>query len=351
MRTFENVTTHIFVLLLLMCATSTYGSALICKMPSCEERSVTTADGVHIVVQDWGAKTPNKPAIIFLHGTPFDHTLWQDQIDSNLKQSYRLITMDYRGHGHADEVVDPNQIVQNNWAEDLAAVLNNSYYKIDKAIVVAHSLGGLLLGDYLLKYGPDKVAGIVMVSAGFDMQGLLAGVTHTPNPNLPCDVKQHSSNLCGELDLFLATLPPPAGQPPTTPEEFQNANERLVELKFVAPVPRGEINLLVSRAILLTQTSRVSILGGLLTEAGINKVPDIAALNIPTRFLFSDADRVQYHQVYLDRFFPGGVPVIPGSSYKIYPHMDHVPMLQRKIEFNNDISSFAQNIFGHNKPH
>ncbi|MBS0285986.1 MAG: alpha/beta hydrolase [Proteobacteria bacterium] len=348
MTPFKRFTTSLFALIVLLCGTSAYGSALVCKMPSCEERSVTTDDGVHIVVQDWGAKTPNKPTIIFLHGTPFDHTLWQDQIDSNLKQSYRLITMDYRGHGHADEVADPNQFLQNNWANDLAAVLNNPYYKIDKAIVVAHSLGGLLLGDYLLKYGPDKVAGIIMVSAGFDMQGLLAGVTHTPNPNIPCDVKQHSSNLCGELDLVIATLPPPAGIS-ATPEEFLTANERLVELKFVDPIPVGEINFMVSRAILLTQVSRLSIFGGLLTEAGINKVPDIAALNIPTRFLFSDANRTQYLQVYLDRFFPGDVPVIPGSSYKVYHHMDHVPMLQRKTEFNNDIREFAENIFGHHK--
>ena len=41
------------------------------------------------------------PVIIFIHGFPFNKSMWNLQVES-LKDNYRLITYDIRGHGNSN---------------------------------------------------------------------------------------------------------------------------------------------------------------------------------------------------------------------------------------------------------
>jgi len=43
----------------------------------------------------------NSPTIIFIHGFPLNKLMWEKQIEI-LKENYRVIVYDIRGHGNTD---------------------------------------------------------------------------------------------------------------------------------------------------------------------------------------------------------------------------------------------------------
>ena len=55
-----------------------------------------TVNGVSLAVEVRG----EGPAILFVHGYPFDRTIWRDQIDRS--SGYRRIAPDLRGMGRSD---------------------------------------------------------------------------------------------------------------------------------------------------------------------------------------------------------------------------------------------------------
>src|SRR5207342_1372969 len=70
---------------------------------------VKTKDGVEIYYKDWGKGQP----IVFSHGWPLSADDWDNQMLFFLKQGYRVIAHDRRGHGasrseerHSDRPLD-----------------------------------------------------------------------------------------------------------------------------------------------------------------------------------------------------------------------------------------------------
>jgi pimeloyl-ACP methyl ester carboxylesterase len=78
--------------------------------------------------------------MVFLHGFPFDHSMWQGQVEG-LASRYRVIVPDLRGFGRSrsnDELVSMSQ-----FADDLAALLENA--GIAEPVVLC----GLSMGGYI----------------------------------------------------------------------------------------------------------------------------------------------------------------------------------------------------------
>ena len=49
----------------------------------------------------------NNVPIIFIHGFPYDHSMWDYQVDQ-LKESYYCVTYDVRGFGSSTKIEFPN---------------------------------------------------------------------------------------------------------------------------------------------------------------------------------------------------------------------------------------------------
>jgi pimeloyl-ACP methyl ester carboxylesterase len=92
--------------------------------------------GVDLTLADHGAGRP----VVLLHGFPMDHSMWAHQAQS-LAADYRVITPDLRGFGRSS--VTPGKVTVEQWADDLAAMLDA--LKIGEPIV----LGGLSMGGYV----------------------------------------------------------------------------------------------------------------------------------------------------------------------------------------------------------
>ena len=110
---------------------------------------ITTKDGTQIYYKDWGKGQP----IVFSHGWPLSADDWDTQMLFFLKQGYRVIAHDRRGHGRSTQTAGGHDM--DHYADDLAAVV--AHLDLKGAIHVGHSTGGGEVVRYLARHGESRV--------------------------------------------------------------------------------------------------------------------------------------------------------------------------------------------------
>ncbi|MDD2639819.1 MAG: alpha/beta hydrolase [Arcobacteraceae bacterium] len=82
---------------------------------------------------------PSNPAIVFIHGFPFDHTLW-DTIIEQLHQTYYCISYDLRGLGNSE--VGHGQYTMESYVDDLEQIIVQ--LNLTHVILCGFSMGGYI---------------------------------------------------------------------------------------------------------------------------------------------------------------------------------------------------------------
>jgi non-heme chloroperoxidase len=119
-------------------------------------------DGVSIAVQEWGRE--DGPEVLFVHGGMNSHLCWERQVVDERLAGMRLVTYDLRGHGDSDKPRERAPYEDGDrWADELDAVMEASALR--RPVVIAWSLGGVIMSAYLRKYGTARLAGALWVGA------------------------------------------------------------------------------------------------------------------------------------------------------------------------------------------
>jgi non-heme chloroperoxidase len=119
--------------------------------------TVTTRDGTEIFYKDWGSGPP----IAFSHGWPLSGDDWDAQMSFFLRQGYRVIAHDRRGHGRSSQTSGGHDM--DTYADDLAAVFDA--LDLQQIVMIGHSTGGGEVTRYLGRYGTSRVAKAVLIGA------------------------------------------------------------------------------------------------------------------------------------------------------------------------------------------
>ena len=77
--------------------------------------------------------------VIFIHGFPFDHTIWDDVVEQ-LKDEYYCISYDIRGFGESD--IGCGQTTMESYVDDLDAIIKELDLK--DVVVCGFSMGGYI---------------------------------------------------------------------------------------------------------------------------------------------------------------------------------------------------------------
>jgi non-heme chloroperoxidase len=119
--------------------------------------TVIADDGASLDYRDWGSGQP----VAFSHGWPLNADSWEAQMLFLASNGFRCIAHDRRGHGRSSQPWDGNEM--DTYADDLATLIET--LDLRGVVLVGFSTGGGEVARYVGRYGTERVAGVVLVSA------------------------------------------------------------------------------------------------------------------------------------------------------------------------------------------
>jgi pimeloyl-ACP methyl ester carboxylesterase len=114
-------------------------------------------NGVRLIFEEAaGAGAP----VVLIHGWCCDHTYLAPQFEHFAKKGRRVVALDLRGHGASDKPVERYSMP--GFADDAAFVCD--HLGVTKALVIGHSMGGIIAYDFASRY-PALLSALVMLDA------------------------------------------------------------------------------------------------------------------------------------------------------------------------------------------
>jgi len=113
-----------------------------------------TANKISVSYNDEGLN--EAPVIIFIHGFPLNKSMWNKQMEA-LKDNYRVIAYDIRGHGKTD--VGTLDFSIDLFVKDLLGFMDA--LKIEKTIICGLSMGGYIALNAIQNH-PERFTALIL---------------------------------------------------------------------------------------------------------------------------------------------------------------------------------------------
>lgn len=135
------------------------------------EYLVQVEQDVNIYIEDINPKSDK--VILFLHGWPANHKMFEYQYEPLANLGYRCIGMDTRGFGQSDKPLSGYHY--DRLADDVFGVINA--LKLDNITLTGHSMGGAIAIRYMARHMQEHVSKLALFGA--------AAPSLTQQPNFP----------------------------------------------------------------------------------------------------------------------------------------------------------------------
>ncbi|WP_255557238.1 alpha/beta hydrolase [Sodalis sp. dw_96] len=272
-------------------------------------KSYTTLspDGVTLAVQESG--NPNGAPVIFIHGLLGSHLNWDKQVNSPELQRYRLITYDMRGHGLSGKPTDAIAYTDGKrWADDLASVITASHAR--KPVLVGWSLGGVVITNYLAKFGDSPISGAVYVDGVIELKPEQI-VSH---PEVYRDL--NSTDLKTHLD----------------------AVRDFLSLCFHTQPDRTTFERLLANAAAASWDMQRAVM-----SVTVDAPQGLGKARIPLLLIYGGRDALVKAKPTIAR----AVQLNPRVQGKLYANSGHAPFIEEPGRFNRDLSAFIDTTLSH----
>ena len=275
-------------------------------MPFIKTKSANKIDSINIFYQEYGSGTP----VIFIHGWPLNHEMWEYQLSELSKQNIRCIAYDRRGFGKSDRPWQGYDY--DTLADDLNELINQ--LNLSKVVLVGFSMGGGEVARYLGKYGPDKVSKVVFISS----------VT-------PFRLKTEDNPEGSEKQSFDETIHKIETDRPAFLAEFAK--------KFFGVDKTNQSvskELLDWNQMLCLMSSAKATVDCVRSFSETDFRNDLKKINIPVLIIHGDADKI----------VPIGVSgnktaeLIPQAKFIVYKNAPHGLFITEKQKLNDDLTDF-----------
>lgn len=238
--------------------------------------------------------------IIFLHGFPFDKTMWQVQLDA-LKSNYRLISCDIRGFGKSTD--EESALSIDLFADDLILFMDK--LAINKAIICGLSMGGFIALN-AIKKSPERFEALILC----DTQCIADTI----------EVKKKRYEIIEEIEKNGVT----------------NFNEGFIKSVFHKDSIKSKKELVGQLRIVVFSNTKHIITQGLIALAERAETCSVLnKINIPTLIICGRADEVT--PLAQSEFMNAS---IKGSILQVIENAGHVSNLEQPNEFNKHLVTF-----------
>ncbi len=270
--------------------------------------STNEHNSVNIFYQEYGTGT----TVIFIHGWPLNHEMWEYQLTELPKHNLRCIAFDRRGFGKSDRTWEGYDY--DTLASDLHELITQ--LNLTNVVLVGFSMGGGEIARYIGKYGSDRISKIIFISS----------VT-------PFRLKTDDNPDGTEKAAFDATIEKIQTDRPAFLVEFAKKFYGVDESNSAVSESILEWNqtlCLMSSAKATTDCVRS------FSETDFRK--DLSKIKVPTLIIHGDADKTVPIKVSGNKT----AELIPHAKYIVYKDAAHGLFITEKEKLNIDILHFIK---------
>lgn len=129
---------------------------------------ISVAKNVDLYVTDWGAgKT-----IVFIHGWPLEHRIFEYQMMALAKKDSRVVGIDLRGFGNSDKPWEGNDY--DTWATDIGKVIAELILR--DVTLVGFSMGAAIAAHYVSRRIDTRISKLGLISTPVLGSGLTSEI-------------------------------------------------------------------------------------------------------------------------------------------------------------------------------
>lgn len=253
------------------------------------------------------AGKPENQSIIFIHGFPFDHLMWNKQVEF-FESDFNCITYDIRGLGESP--AGDGQYTMESFVDDLEELIIS--VKINKPVICGLSMGGYI-ALRAVERSQEKYKALILCgtkSSADTNEGKLvraAGIKKINDEG----VKKY-------VDDFI-------------PDCFSKKSIPKIEKEYKNIISRAENN------------SPLGLKGCLLAMAGRTDTTDfLSEIKIPALIICGAEDRL-IPQTIMKKMSEN----ISGSDFKLIQDASHITPVESPKEFNNYLMEFLVSLNKH----
>lgn len=261
-----------------------------------------TLNDINISYNDEGPE--GAPIIIFVHGFPLNKSMWDKQVKA-LKDNYRVIAYDIRGHGNSE--VGKIDFSIDLFVNDLLSFMDA--LKIEKTVLCGLSMGGYIALNAIEKYS-DRFTALILSDTNCTADSPEA---IEKRMNTIISIKENGvEKLANDLipNLF-------------APESFRSNSEEIVAVKemIVTTTPSS-----LSKSLHALAERKETC--GKLTEI---KVPVLILVGEEDKITPPEAAKAMHEK-------------IKNSTLQVIPHAGHLSNMENSDEFNKHLNNFLSGL-------
>jgi 3-oxoadipate enol-lactonase len=244
------------------------------------------------------------PAVIFIHGFPFNKNMWEMQTEA-LKSNYRVISYDVRGYG--DSPALRNNFSLDELTNDLMTLINT--LQLRKVALCGLSMGGYIALNAVEKY-PERFSALILSD------------THC----LP-DTRETKKDKMKILNCIKS-------------KGLRNFADKSMKYFFASTSLKRKKEIVATARKMILSTSVSSICNTLLDlEQKREACSHLSEIKIPVLIMVGKEDAITPPT--MARYMH---EKIKGSSFYIIEYAGHLPNLENTDEFNRHLQKFMDKV-------
>lgn len=275
-------------------------------MPFINTQPNALGNSVKLFYEDLGTGKP----VVFIHGWPLNHEMWEYQLAELPKHGLRCIAYDRRGFGKSDrpwEYYDYDTL-----ADDLKAVLEQ--LDLRQVTLVGFSMGGGEIARYIGKYGTERLEKVVLISAvtPFMLQ---------TNDNTEGVPKENFDDMVNKLSQ-------------DRPAFLADFGKKFYGVTLLShPVSQQLLDWNLMLCLMSSPKATVDCVRSFSETDFRNDVPQIT---VPTLIIHGDADKTVPIAISGNKT----AALLPHATYKVYEDAPHGLFITEKEQLNADLMAF-----------